>query len=160
MRSGRAVILAFIGISLRAAVGVGTLLVLGCKDSRGKPANREATFYKDVGPVVWKNCSACHRKGEAGPFELITYEQVKKHANQMVKVTGSRFMPPWLPEKGYGDFADERRLSDGEVEIISQWVKQGCVEGVADQAKAPQGWRDGSWAGPIWWRRCQCHTHW
>ncbi|HEV8293564.1 MAG TPA: tetratricopeptide repeat protein [Tepidisphaeraceae bacterium] len=107
---------------------------------------KQITFHQDVAPIVWKNCSGCHRKGEVGPFELITYEQVKKHASQMAKVTGSRFMPPWLPEKGYGEFADERRLSDEEIRLIGEWVKGGCVEGKAEGVQPPQwveGWQLG-----------------
>src|SRR3954466_4340137 len=99
----------------------------GCRDSKSKSSVRQITFYGDVAPIVWKNCSTCHRTGETAPFELITYEQVKKRASQIAKVTASHFMPPWLPEKGYGEFADERRLSDEQIDQIAQWVKDGCI---------------------------------
>ena len=38
---------------------------------------------------------------------------------QIASVTGRRYMPPWLPEKGYGDFKDERRLTDAQIRLIS-----------------------------------------
>ena len=38
-------------------------------------------------------------------------------------------MPPWLPEAGYGHFAEERRLTGEEIRIIQEWVAQGAVEG-------------------------------
>ncbi len=44
-------------------------------------------------------------------------------------------MPPWLPEHGYGDFEDERRLSNEEIALIAKWVKTGMPEG--DPAAAP-----------------------
>jgi len=141
MRSGWRVILGVLILSL--SVG-GALMSFACKDSR--PKANQVTFYQDVAPIVWKNCAGCHRKGEVAPFELITFEQVKKHAGQMVKVTQSRFMPPWLPETGYGEFVDERRLSDEQIEVISQWVKQGCPQGKPDSAQPPQwveGWQLG-----------------
>ena len=73
---------------------------------------RHVTFNRDVAPIVYQYCSACHRPGEAGPFPLLTYQDVKKHGRQIAAVTQTRFMPPWLPDPGELKFADERRLSD------------------------------------------------
>jgi hypothetical protein len=44
-------------------------------------------------------------------------------------------MPPWLPEPGHGEFAEERRLMDSEIQEIQDWVKQGSPLGVG---RAPQ----------------------
>ena len=53
-------------------------------------------------------------------------------------------MPPWLPEAGYGHFAEERRLSVKEIRLIQKWVAEGAVEG--DRAGlAPAPVFDGSW---------------
>src|ERR1700722_8731509 len=94
------------------------------------------TFYKNIAPIVYKECAPCHRPGESGPFPLLTYEDVKRHAAQIVDVTKRRYMPPWQPEQGYGDFAEERRLSDVQIQLIRQWVEQGAVAGSAAQAPA------------------------
>ena len=75
-------------------------------------ASAKVTFNRDIAPIVFHYCASCHRPGEAGPFPLFTYQDVKKHGHQIVAVTQSRFMPPWLPEPGDVKFADERRLSD------------------------------------------------
>jgi hypothetical protein len=80
--------------------------------------------------------------GEAAPFPLLTYEDVKKRAPQIAAVTRSRYMPPWLPEHGFGDFADERRLSAEEIRTISDWVAEGAPEGAAAESttvSAPSG---------------------
>jgi Flp pilus assembly protein TadD len=45
-------------------------------------------------------------------------------------------MPPWLPESGYGDFADVRRLTDTQIKILSDWVKAGAPEGEPNAAPA------------------------
>src|SRR5438046_360101 len=66
------------------------------------------TFTKDIAPIIFKNCSSCHRPGQSAPFNLLTYEDVKKHARQIVEVTSKRYMPPWLPEPGYGEFIGAR----------------------------------------------------
>jgi hypothetical protein len=103
------------------------------------PLGRAAqlTFTRDIAPIVARNCAPCHRAGEAAPFLLLTYEDVKKRAPQIAAVTRSRYMPPWLPEHGFGDFADERRLSADQIRMISDWVAQGAPEGPATQATAP-----------------------
>jgi len=46
-------------------------------------------------------------------------------------------MPPWLPEKGFGDFADSRRLPDESVALIKAWVDGGMPEGNAAEAPRP-----------------------
>ena len=110
-----------------------------------KPA--AVTFNRDVAPIVFRNCSQCHHPGEAGPFALLTYADVKSHARQIAYVTGKRIMPPWLPDPSELQFADELRLSDAQIATIQAWADQGAVEGQAsDLPEAPKfaaGWQLG-----------------
>ena len=105
------------------------------------------TFTKDIAPLLFEHCARCHRPGEAAPFPLLNYEDVRKRVAQIVRVTRDRFMPPWLPEPGYGRFAGERRLNDPQIAMLAQWVEEGAVEGdPADLPPAPQfpkGWQLG-----------------
>lgn len=113
------------------------------------PSTRSVTFTRDIAPILFEHCADCHRPGEAGPFSLLTYEDARKHARQIAVVTRSRFMPPWLPEKGYGEFVGERerRLSEEQIGIIQQWVAQGAPEGnpsgLPPQPHFTQGWQLG-----------------
>src|SRR6188474_746814 len=75
-------------------------------------ASSRVTFTETIAPIVYDNCVSCHRPGEAAPFSLISYDDVKKRGALIVTVTKSRYMPPWHATHGYGDFADERRLTD------------------------------------------------
>src|SRR5258707_5155481 len=106
------------------------------------------TFSETVAPILYDNCVTCHRPGQAAPFSLITYEDAKKKGKLMAKVTESRYMPPWHAAHGYGDFADERRLTDEQIATIGEWVKQGMPPG--DPAKMPkmpqfpEGWHLGT----------------
>jgi tetratricopeptide (TPR) repeat protein len=106
------------------------------------------TFYKQIAPIVFESCAPCHRPGQAGPFPLLSYDDVKKHAAQIVAVTKRRYMPPWLPEAGHGDFQDERRLSDDQIRTIEQWVRQGAQAGSPGDAppmpKFVPGWQLGA----------------
>ena len=96
------------------------------------------TYNRQIGPLVYQYCAPCHRPGEAGPFPLLSYEDVRKRAAQIVSVTKSRYMPPWLPEPGFGDFAGERRLSDEQIRAIGEWVSQGTPEGPPAAIPAPR----------------------
>ncbi|MDQ2947652.1 MAG: hypothetical protein M3Y27_17250, partial [Acidobacteriota bacterium] len=95
------------------------------------------TFSQQIAPIVYQNCSPCHRPGESGPFSLLNYDDVKRHASQIAEVTKRRVMPPWLPEPGYGEFSEERRLSNLQIQLIQDWVKQGAPAGAPGQAPPP-----------------------
>jgi tetratricopeptide (TPR) repeat protein len=101
----------------------------------GASTAASVTFYGQIAPIIYHDCSPCHRPGESAPFPLLTYDDVKRHAAQIAAVTKRRYMPPWLPEHGYGEFTEERRLSDAQIQQIQEWVKEGSPAGPA--AKAP-----------------------
>jgi tetratricopeptide (TPR) repeat protein len=101
------------------------------------------TFNKDIAPILFEHCAPCHRPGEVAPFPFLTYQDARKRASQMVEVISSGFMPPWLPEPGYGEFAGSRGLSVDEIGMIRQWVNEGGREGdPADLPPVPQ-WTEG-----------------
>jgi tetratricopeptide (TPR) repeat protein/mono/diheme cytochrome c family protein len=110
--------------------------------------NSQITFNKDIAPVLFQHCAACHRPGESGPFPLLSYKDAKSRARQIAAVTRSRFMPPWLPDPGEYKFADEFRLSDAQITTIAHWVEQGAVEGAPSDLpptpKFAEGWQMGS----------------
>jgi tetratricopeptide (TPR) repeat protein len=99
------------------------------------PAQPQITFNRNIAAIIFRNCAQCHHPGEAGPFPLLTYADVKTHGRQIAFVTSKRIMPPWLPEPGELKFADELRLTDAEISMIQTWVDQGEIEG--DPADLP-----------------------
>jgi Flp pilus assembly protein TadD len=125
------------------------LSALGAQNgsTRKSASGQPLTFNRDVAPIIYRSCALCHHRGEAGPFPLLTYTDVKLHARQIAVVTQKRVMPPWLPEPGEPAFADELRLSDEEIARIQAWVDQGAVEGEpSDLPATPQfapGWQLG-----------------
>jgi mono/diheme cytochrome c family protein len=116
--------------------------------SSGPAPSSAVTFSESIAPILYENCVTCHRPGEAAPFSLISYDDARKKGKLMAKVTASRYMPPWHAAHGYGDFADERRLTDAQIATIGDWVKAGMPEG--DPAKMPtlpqfpSGWHLGT----------------
>jgi Flp pilus assembly protein TadD len=93
-------------------------------------------FYKDIAPIVYKQCAPCHRPGESGPFSLLTYSDVKSHARQIAEVTRRRFMPPWLPDQRHGEFVEQRSLTEEQIQLIQQWVAQGAAAGTPSDGPA------------------------
>jgi mono/diheme cytochrome c family protein len=101
------------------------------------------TFNQDIAPIIFHNCSSCHRSGEAAPFPLLSYLDVKKKAKTLVKATSSRLMPPWKAEPASYAYRDERRLKDSEIALIDAWVKGGMEEGTGEKPVPPpfeSGW--------------------
>jgi hypothetical protein len=106
------------------------------------------TFHKDVEPIFHKWCVDCHRPGEIGPFPLLKYEKAKSTAKQIREVVMKRRMPPWHADPKHGEFQNDRRLADREIETIAGWVDAGAPQGdPKDAPPAPRfadGWRIGT----------------
>jgi hypothetical protein len=100
------------------------------------------TFSKDIAPIIFDQCAYCHRPGQAAPFALLSYADVKKRSKQIAEVIARRYMPPWLLEPGYGEFAEARSLRPDQLGALQQWLSEGAVEGnPADLPPTPK------WAG-------------
>jgi Flp pilus assembly protein TadD len=113
-------------------------------DVKAKSEPATPTWSHDIAPILYKNCTTCHHPGGAGPFNLLTYADARRWGAQAVTVTQSRYMPPWLPEPGHGDFADNRRLPDVDLTTLRKWFQAGMPEGDAKAApQAPQ--YDSTW---------------
>ena len=108
----------------------------------GRPRGT-VTFNKDIAPIVFGHCAPCHRPGEAAPFSLLDYGDVKKHSAQIVEVTRSGFMPPWLPEDGHIELLGRRRLTVEQRGLIRQWVEEGTLEGRAEDLPPLPKWSEG-----------------
>ena len=87
------------------------------------------TYSEHIAPILHQDCASCHRPGEAAPFSLLTYHDAKRRAKTINRVVGERFMPPWKPVQGHGEFQGERRLSDEKIALIDAWVTAGAPEG-------------------------------
>ena len=73
-------------------------------------------FSLDVAPILDNNCAVCHHPGGSAPFALLMYVDAKTRAKQLVEVTETRYMPPWLPDPTYAHFAGERWLNEEDID--------------------------------------------
>src|SRR5437867_12441129 len=102
------------------------------------------TFSKDVAPILYNNCTNCHRTGEIGPMSLLTYADARPWARSIATRVSNGTMPPWHADPAHGEFLNDRRLSNAERDTILKWVASGAPEGnKADLPAAPKfadGW--------------------
>jgi len=106
------------------------------------------TFAHDIARILYDHCASCHRLGEAAPFSLLTYSDAQQHAPEIYASVRARKMPPWLPEGGYGDFANDPRLTDDQIRLIEDWVKAGAPEGPASETPPSPHFTEGWQLGP------------
>lgn len=93
------------------------------------------SWYRDVQPIVQGRCQGCHSDNGVAPFSLETYDQAWARHSMLADSVQARRMPPWMPAEGPHRFRDSRRLTQGEVDILSAWSEQGAPQG--DPAEAP-----------------------
>jgi len=98
---------------------------------------QQITFAKEIAPIIFKNCTPCHRKGEAAPFPLENYEQVKEKIQLIQYVIQKGIMPPWKADTSYMHFRSERVLSQKEILNINNWAKTGMLKGESIKYTAP-----------------------
>jgi len=94
-------------------------------------SQRNPTFAKDIAPIIYARCMPCHRAGQAAPFPLTSYDEVRAKAAEVVDATRARRMPPWSATQGRGFpvLADDRRLTDRQIAAIATWVAHGMPPG-------------------------------
>src|SRR4051795_8315909 len=87
------------------------------------------TFNKDVAPILYKNCTNCHRAGEIGPMALVTYKDARPWAKSIATRVANGTMPPWHADPAHGQFLNDRSLKPTERDTILKWANGGAPEG-------------------------------
>jgi hypothetical protein len=86
------------------------------------------TFSKEISRLIYRRCATCHHDGGSA-FSLMTYEVARPWAKAIKEEVLERRMPPWEAVKGFGEFRQDRGLTQEELETISSWVEGGAPEG-------------------------------
>ena len=91
----------------------------------------QVSFEKDVMPIFKTSCLSCHKPDKKkGKLDLSTYADLRKGGKQgdpvkpgdpdkslLVQMISGK--EPDMPEKG-------DKLTDAQVKVISDWIKQGA----------------------------------
>src|SRR5262245_43201531 len=107
--------------ALTALTILAAAFFLAPSSSADGPAKSKAavTFNKDVAPILFKNCAECHRPGEAAPMSLLSYKEARPWARSIREKVLSREMPPWHADPHVGQFSNDPRLTQAEIDTIT-----------------------------------------
>ena len=106
-------------------------------------APNQVTFYKDVLPVLQKDCQTCHRPGEAAPMSFLTYDSTRPWAKAIKTAVLTKKMPPWFADPHYGKFSNDRTLPQAAVNTLVAWADAGAPAGDPKVAPKPISWVEG-----------------
>ena len=130
---------------IRVAVALAGLIGTAASVYAQSPA--APTFSKDVAPILYKNCTNCHRPGEIGPMPLVSFNDARPWAKAIANRVTDGTMPPWHADPAHGEFLNDRSLSAADRDTIVKWASGGALEGKrADLPKLPayaEGWQMG-----------------
>jgi len=136
-----------VGFALAALAAVPLVTTILTAAAAAQAPAAVPTFTKDVAPILYKNCTTCHRPGEIAPMSLLTYEDARPYAKAIRDEIGEGHMPPWHADAPAGTFENERRLGDADKKTILDWIAGGAPRGnPRDQPPQPQyadGWQIG-----------------
>ena len=128
-------------------LGIGVMLLMVSGATVTTTSENNVTFTKDVAPIFYKNCTGCHRPGEIAPMSLLTYNEARPWAKSIREKVANRDMPPWHADPRYGEWRNDRRISQEAINTILAWVNTGAKEGdPKDLPAMPEytpGWRIG-----------------
>ncbi|MFO0898751.1 MAG: redoxin domain-containing protein [Pirellulales bacterium] len=131
----------------RKDVSVKETEVAGCRIARPKAAGHvEVTYTQEVSRIIQQKCQNCHRSGTAAPFALANYDDATNWAEMIKEVVVDRRMPPWHADPRFGEFSNDRRLTQEEIDQLTAWVDAGAPRGDAQLPAEKQytsGWMIG-----------------
>ncbi len=103
------------------------LLLSACEDEDNIPEN--VTYTEHVAPILFKNCTICHRPGGNAHFFFLTYEDARKNAGATAFLVKERIMPPWPADPHYMEFVGQRVLTGREIKMLDKWANTGTPKG-------------------------------
>src|SRR3954471_13092351 len=126
--------------------GAAVLLLASNAAAQSVPSTGQATFTKNIAPILQRSCVTCHRAGEMAPMALMTYEDARPWARAIKARTASREMPPFHIDKSIGitSFKNDPSLTDDEIATIGRWVDEGAARGNPADMPAPRQFADTS----------------
>ena len=127
--------------------GIVALSLGGFGLSAEQAASSTLTYTKDVAPILFRNCTSCHRPGEIAPMSLLTYDDVRPRAKDIRDEVSEGHMPPWHAAAPKGTFLNERGLTPEEKEVLVRWAAAGAPKGDPEDLPPtpvyPDGWAMG-----------------
>lgn len=112
-----------------------------------KEIPRKVVFTEHVAPIIFNNCTICHRPEGVGHFDLLTYQDAKRYASGIAFAAKERLMPPWPADPNYTEFVGQKLLTDWEIKVLQKWLDDGLEEGPAEKLPPLPDFPSGSLVG-------------
>src|SRR5436190_10064231 len=126
---------------------------LGAETARGAPiaypakaAKLDATYVRDIAPIVQEKCVACHQPGGLGPMQLTSYDKVKAFTPMIREALRTHRMPPFQPDVTVGHWGPDEGLSSEQLKTMVHWIEAGAPRGTGEDPLAKVDFRAQEWA--------------
>ena len=103
------------------------------------------TFHEQIATILDEHCVSCHRDGQIGPMPFTGYEDAHGWASMIAEVVDDGYMPPWHADSRFGTYANARRLTETEKELLRRWAVSGAEEGDPTNAPEPPSFPSREW---------------
>lgn len=125
------------------SVLAGSVLVITALSSTSTTTNQAADFYgkkavtsnRDVAPIFYQHCVACHQPEDIAPMSLLTYQDARAWAKSIREQVVSRQMPPWR--------ASPRRRLKRSGAPVDEGAKEGAAQDLPPAPPLTDGWKMG-----------------
>ncbi|MEO8070532.1 MAG: hypothetical protein ABI652_03960 [Acidobacteriota bacterium] len=114
--------------TLAAVVAIGAYVWVAGSGTAAHDFNSTITWNREISRLVFDRCVPCHREGGTS-FALMTYADAQPRATAIKDAVLSRRMPPWGAVKGFGNFRNDRGLTQEQIELFAAWVEGGIRRG-------------------------------
>lgn len=121
------------------------LLTQACDNPNRMPDS--VTYTEHIAPLMYKNCTGCHREGGGAHFNLVTYADAKKYGAASAFVMRERMMPPWPADPHYTEFVGQKVVTERDIRLVEKWVQDGMKEGPVDKMPKLPDYPKGSLIG-------------
>src|SRR5262245_39930777 len=102
------------------AAAILSMCITSAAVAQAQPAGGAAlTYTKDVAPILYAQCTTCHRPGEIAPMSLLSYKDARPWARSIAAKVADGSMPPWHADPTVGHFSNERRLTAEQKDTIA-----------------------------------------
>ena len=112
------------------------VLATGCFAYGHDVITTKVTFNREIIRLFNSHCISCHREGGTA-FSLAAYKDARPWAKAIGEEVLQRRMPPWGAVKGFGDFRNDKGLTEEQLELIVDWEEGGAPEGEEKDLPAP-----------------------
>ena len=110
-------------------------------------------FSIDISPIIYNNCTNCHRTGQIASFlPLTNYNQVHDNrywisdaiSGEEDQRHGDPIMPPWPADREYSTLLDEMYLTESQINVFNEWIETGSIQGDPNQETPMPEFPEGS----------------